>query len=77
MEEVIDHALPLIKVRAFVKAIEQELLRNDFLAARETSLNMIVEVRALSLIIRHMQQQEEALTQARDKNAVQEQTETV
>ena len=77
MEEVIDHAMPLINIRALTKTIEQELLKRDFLAARETSLNMIVEVRALSLIIRHMQQQEEALTQARDKNAVQEQTETV
>ena len=77
MEEVIDHALPLIKIRAFIKAIEQELLKRDFLAARGIALDMIVEARTLSVIIRHMQQQEEALTQARDKNAVQEQTETV
>lgn len=72
MDEVlIDYAYSLIRIRALTKEVDELLLKKNFMDAREKTLDMIVETRALSAAIRHMQLEEG------ERNALREQTKTV
>jgi hypothetical protein len=55
MTEIIDYAMPLIKIEQLIRAIHDDCLRNDYAAAQRKTASLITESRMLSNNLQLMQ----------------------
>jgi hypothetical protein len=57
-EEIIDYAMPLMKIERYAKLIHQSCLENDLPEAIEHAISLVTEARILTNTLRLMKEKE-------------------